>query len=444
MANKQLILAIDVGTSSVRAAFYDHAGKMVRGSLVKNERKLTTTTDGGSEIDADKAFKQIVAVIDEALKATDLSKVEITHVATTSFWHSLVGIDAAGKATTPVLSWADNRSRDLVATLREDLDEKACHNRTGARFHSSFWPAKLLWFRKTSPDVWRNTAKWLSFSDYVGLRLSGITATSISMASGTGIFDTRKIAWDSQMQHYIKLKASQLPEISEKSFRLNSTFAKRWPALSSAKWLPVVADGAANNVGSGCTTKDTAALMIGTSGAMRVVYEGEPPANIPNGLWCYRIDRKRVVLGGALSDGGGLYDWLNAILALPKDAEAVIAKRKLGSHGLTFEPYLAGERSTGYNEFASGSISGIRTATTAVDILQAGMEAVGYRFAEIHRQLESVTKINTIVASGGALAASPVWTKMIAAILERKLTPSKEPEASLLGAVLLAKEVYNK
>jgi gluconokinase len=260
------------------------------------------------------------------------------------------------------------------------------------------------------------------------------------MASGTGIFDTRKVAWDSQMQHYIKLKAAQLPEISEKSFGLNSAFAKRWPALSAAAWLPVVADGAANNIGSGCTTKDTAALMIGTSGAMRVVYEGDPPVNIPSGLWCYRIDRKRVVLGGALSDGGGLYDWLNAMLALPKDAEATIAKRKLGSHGLTFEPYLAGERSTGYNEHAVGSIAGIRTATTSVDILQAGMEAVGYRFAEIFRQLEGVTKIKTIVASGGAIKASPVWTNMIAAILDRKLTSSQEPEASMYGAVLLAME----
>ena len=442
MAIKQLILAIDFGTSSVRAALYDHAGKMVRGSLVKNERKLNSTADGGSEIDAEKAFKQVVTVIDDVLKTVDLSKAEITHVASTSFWHSLVGINADGKPTTPVLSWADNRSRDHVATLRNDLDETACHNRTGARFHSSFWPAKLAWQRTASSDVWRNTAKWLSFSDYVGLKLSGTVATSISMASGTGIFDTRKIAWDSQMQHYLKLKASQLPEITDKPLQLNATFARRWPTLKTVDWLPVVADGAANNVGSGCTTRDVAALMIGTSGAMRIVYEGEPPTNIPSGLWCYRLDRDRVVLGGALSDGGGLYDWLTTVLALPKDAEATIAKRKLGSHGLTFDPFLAGERSTGYNEFAVGSIAGLRTATTAVDILQAGMEAVGYRFAEIFRQLDSVNKINTIVASGGALTASPVWANMIATILDRKITQSKESEASMYGAVLLAGEHF--
>lgn len=423
---------------------YGHDAKMVRGTLVKHDRKLNSTADGGSEIDAEKAFKQVIAAVDDVLKTLDAAKFEITHVATTSFWHSLVGVDAEGKATTPVLSWADNRSRDQVAVLRKDLDEKACHNRTGARFHSSFWPAKLSWLAATNFATFRKTAKWLSFSDYVALKLSGKICTSISMASGTGIFDLHKVAWDSQMQHYLKLKAAQLPEITEKPFQLNATFTRRWPTLKNADWLPTIADGAANNIGSGCTTKDTAALMVGTSGAMRVVYAGDPPANIPSGLWCYRVDRKRVVLGGALSDGGGLYDWLTNVLALPKNAEAIIAKRKIGSHGLTFEPFLAGERSTGYNEFAVGSITGLRTATDAVDILQAGMESVGHRFAEILRQLESVTKINTIVASGGALTASPVWTNIIATILDRKLNASKEPEASMLGAVLVAQEAMGK
>lgn len=437
MAKKDLILAIDAGTSSVRAALYDHSARMLRGTLVKHERKLNATSDGGSEIDAEKAFRQVVSVIDDTLASAPAGS-QITHIASTSFWHSLVGVDDTGRPTTPVLSWADNRSREHVSALRKDLDETACHNRTGARFHSSFWPAKLLWMCQTSPVIWRKTAKWLSFSDYIAMRLSGEIATGISMASGTGIFDIRKIAWDAQLRHHLKLKASQLPEIAEKPFRLNAVFARRWPALKNAVWLPTVADGAANNIGSGCTTKDTAALMIGTSGAMRVVFEGDPPPRIPSGLWCYRVDRERCILGGALSDGGGLYDWLRSTLALPKNAEAIIAKRKIGSHGLTFEPFLAGERSTGYDEFATGAISGLRTATDAVDILQAGMEAVGFRFAEILRQLESVTKIRSIIASGGALDASPVWTKMIAEILDRKISPSVEPESSLRGAVLLA------
>ena len=85
--------------------------------------------------------------------------------------------------------------------------------------------------------------------------------------------------------------------------------------------------------------------MVGTSGAIRVAYSGTPPEKIPDGLWCYRIDRDRVVIGGALSDGGGLYSWVRENFGLPSNVENVIAKRVPASHGLTVLPFLAGERS---------------------------------------------------------------------------------------------------
>jgi gluconokinase len=440
--NRKLILAIDIGTSSVRAALYDHAGSIIPKTLVKNERQLRRTSDGGSEIDAEKALAQLVATIDDVLKRSATVSGQITHVATSCFWHSLVGIDESGRPTTKVLSWADNRSRDQVAVLRRRFDEAEIHDRTGARFHSSFWPAKLRWLRKEAPEAFARTARWLSLSDYLALKLFDDPASSISMASATGIFDIRKCLWDAQLVKYLKLKTSNLPPLAGdgQTFRLTRKFARRWEQLAQAEWFPAIGDGAANNTGSGCVTKDRAALMVGTSGAMRVVYRGEPPHKIPAGLWCYRIDRERVVIGGALSDGGGLYEWLKENLQLPATAERIIAKRPPAGHGLTFLPFLAGERSTGYHENATGAVAGLTSTTDAIDIAQAAMESVGYRFAEIFDQLSEVTDINEIIASGGALRASQVWTKMIADILGRKITLVNVPEASLRGAVLAALE----
>lgn len=441
---KELILGLDIGTSSVRAALHDHAGNLLPKTLVKNERTLNITADGGSEIDAEKAVRQVAAAVDDVLAATAKSRGEITHVASCSFWHSLVGVDGEGKPITPLLGWADNRSRKYVDVLRKKFDETTIHNRTGARFHSSFWPAKLLLLRKEFPDVWDKTSHWLSLSDFVAMRLWGDFSTSVSMASGTGIFDVRECRWDAEMLRVLKIKPVNLPQISETPFTLNAKFAKRWPRLKNAKWFPAIADGVANNIGSGCVGRGKAALMVGTSGAMRVVYEGDPPKQIPPGLWCYRVDRKRVIIGGALSDGGGLYQWLTATLKLPKNAEAIIAKRKLGAHGLTFLPFFAGERSTGYDENATGAIIGLRTATDSIDILQAGLEAVAYRFAAILDQLNQVVKVNEIVVSGGALRESRVWTQIIADVLGRDLTVSAAKEASMRGAVLLALETIGK
>lgn len=440
---------MDIGTSSVRAALYDHIGDVLPRTFVKNERQLTVTDDGGAEIDADEAFDQTLTAIDGVLAKSAKVKGEITHVAASSFWHSLVGVDAKGTPTTKVLGWADTRSREQTAVLRKRFNEGEVHNRTGARFHSSFWPAKLLWLKKTDPKPFSRTAKWLSLSDYVALKLGGEAVTSVSMASATGIFDIRKCEWEPSLSKYIGVKSSQFPAIiaDGDSFQLNAKFSKQWPRLKDAQWFPAIGDGAANNIGAGCVSRNKAALMIGTSGAMRVAYKGEPPSKIPEGLWCYRIDRERIIIGGALSDGGGLYNWLKNNLRLSADdnkTEAEIAKRPPAEHGLTFLPFLAGERSTGYHEKAAGAIIGLRASTDTIDILRAALESVAYRFAEIFDQLNSVAKIREVVASGGALRESLVWTQMIADVLGRDLTLPDTHEASSRGAVLLLLESIGK
>jgi len=439
------ILVLDIGSSSVRAAIYDFAGNVLPATMVKNDRRLTATEDGGAEIDAGEALAQTVKAIDEVLKKADGLKGEIEYAAASSFWHSLLGIDKNDVPTTKLFGWADTRSRKQVEILREKLDENKTHNRTGARFHSSYWTAKLLWLRDTEPKAFQQTAKWLSLNDYISLKIFGRAATSVSMASGTGVFDIRKFVWDFELLKFLKIAPENLPEIAEdgQTFSLNKTYAKRWKKLKNTEWFLAIGDGAANNIGAGCARKSKAALMIGTSGAMRVAFEGDVPKIIPKGLWCYRIDRRRVLIGGALSDGGGLYRWLKDELNLrcsDDELEAEIAKNAPDAHGLTFLPFLAGERSTGYSESAQGAILGLRSSTNAVEITQAVLESVAFRFAEIFDQLSDILKIREIIASGGALRESPIWTQIIADVLAHDLTLPETQEASGRGAVLLALE----
>ena len=414
---------------------------------VKVPNSFTSTTDGGFENDANEGFSKVVSAIDILLEKTNKLKAEIELVASSAFWHSLVGVNAKGSPTTKVLGWADTRSRAETAVLRKRFDEVQTHNRTGARFHSSYWPAKLLWFRKEQAEVFEKTARWLSFSDYVWLKLFGDAITGVSMASGTGVFDIRKCEWDGELLRFLKIKAGTLSSIAPNdamTSRLGKVFAKRWPRLANAEWIPAIGDGAADNLGSGCIARNQAALMIGTSAAIRVSYAGKPPAKIPKGLWCYRVDRKRLVIGGALSDGGGLYRWLNENLRLPADAEAQILIRPPGAHGLTFLPFLGGERGTGYHENAAGTILGLRSANDSIDILQAAMESVAFRIAAIFGQLNKIADIQYIVASGGALRDSPIWAQILADVLGRDLTLSSADESSSRGAVLHAIESKGK
>jgi gluconokinase len=437
-----LILALDIGTSSVRAAVYDETGERLPDTVVKNDRQIEFTEQGGAEIDAEKALEQIFRAVDDVLALA--AGTQIQYVAMSCFWHSLIGVDKDGNAVTPVLTWADTRAKDAVKDLREQLDEAKVHNRTGARFHASYWAAKLLWYGREQPEIFARVDKWLSLSDYLALKLSGKAVTSISMASGTGIFDVRRCDWDDELLSFLRIGRENLPAIALGGDTFQTA---RWEKLKNTRWFPAIGDGAANNLGAGCTTKEKAALMIGTSGAMRTAFAGEPPSEIPAGLWCYRIDKKRVITGGALSDGGGLYAWLKNTLKMAEiddDIEAEIARRAPDSHGLTVMPFFSGERSTGYHENAKGAILGLTQNTTAVEIVHAAMEAVAFRFAAIFEQLQTVCPLTEMIASGGALRESAVWTQIMADVLGRNLSLPDTREASSRGVVLLALETIGK
>jgi gluconokinase len=149
------------------------------------------------------------------------------------------------------------------------------------------------------------------------------------------------------------------------------------------------------------------------------------------------------VIGGALSDGGGLHRWMKDALALPfghDELEPSLTAMEPDSHGLTVLPFWSGERATGWSSSARGTITGLSASTQPIEILRAAMEGICYRFALLAKALAEVAPNAKIVASGNALRASAVWTQMIADVLGRPIEISGAREASCRGAALLALE----
>src|SRR4030095_355032 len=150
---------------------------------------------------------------------------------------------------TQVLGWATTRAGDAARDLRARFDEDLLHTRTGCRLHPSYWPAKLLWLKEERPAAYQATTRWLSFADYLLLRLFGETSTSVSMASGSGLMDQRTCQWDEELVEALALSVDHLPVIAKqkKTFAgLRPEFAIRWPQLNRASMFPAIADGAAN------------------------------------------------------------------------------------------------------------------------------------------------------------------------------------------------------
>jgi gluconokinase len=396
------VLALDVGSSSVRAQVFDE-----RGDPVDAEKQCAYE---GSDPD------EIVRLTKDAIDGRDRG---VDAVGASCFGHSLLALDESGRPLTPVLGWRDTRSAAAAAWLTRRLDELAVQARTGCHLHTSYWPAKLAWLAEAEPETFRRARRFVSFADYLYSRLLGLEpCSSISLASGTGLMDVEGTHWDAELLHVLRIDPEQLPTIAEE------------PANG---WFPAWLDGACSNVGTTALGHERAALTVGTSGALRIVYETERPLPQP-GLFLYRLDDRRVVEGGALSDGGNLYVWLGRTL---RDAAGPLADRDPDSHGLTFLTLLGGERSTGWNPFAKGAIAGLTFATTPLDLRQAALEGVAFRFAEVAELLPSV---KDLVASGGGLRGDPDWIQIMADALARPVMESPVEEASLRGAAVLALE----
>lgn len=443
MPGAPLILAVDVGTSSARACLYDAAGRPAARSEVSLPYQPEFSADGGAWVGAPRLARLTLAAIDGAVARAQRP---IAAVGVSTFWHSLLGLGANGKPVTPVLLWADQRSAGALPWLRARLGgRRAYHQRAGTPLHPSFWPAKLRWLA-TTQQLPRG-ARWISFADYFFLRLFGEIRTSVSMASATGLWNRRRHDWDEESLAALGVRRTALPEVSDEPFeRPAAIVGRRWPALAGAQWYPAWGDGACANVGSGAVRPGALALTIGTSSALRAVVPSGREFELPQSLWRYAIDRRRHLVGGALSEGGDVYQWLRLTLGQAAISSAEMERRlkarAAAAHGLVMLPFFAGERSPGWRPERRAVIAGLSLATTPEDVLRAGLEAVALQLAVVLADLRSALRApaREILTGGAALHQSDLWSQIVADALAAPLTRLADAQTSARGAALLAAE----
>lgn len=451
MTARPFILALDIGTSSTRAILYDATGSPLPDVRSQLNYSLTTSHEGEASVQADFLVDLVARTIDETLEKAGMLAGQIGAVATSTFWHTLVPLDKLDRPLLPLMTWEDRRPQQAAANLRARLDERALHKRTGARLHTSYWPAKIYWLNDAYPEVVRQTARYASFGEYLHLRFLGRAICSFSMASGTGLLNRYTRTWDGELLDFLHLASENffaLGDLPDALHGLRTEFASRWPELDRVPWFPAIGDGAAANMGSGCAGVTTWAVTMGTSSALRVVV---PPEQVApeQGLWLYSVDAQRSLLGGALSEGGNMLAWLQQTLRLPPldELEEELNQLKPASHGLTILPMLAGERSPGWHVQARMTISGLTIHSTAVEITQAALEAVVFQLASIYDQLRHVlanfVERPRLIASGGTLLKSSILRQILADTLNCSLELSEGSEASARGAALLALEALD-
>ena len=437
-----LIFTFDIGTSSLRTAIVDGRGRRLAETAAQQTYSLRVTNDGGAELAPavlKRAAQKCIAHTLAAHRASpSLKHLPLSAVAASSFWHSLIGVDDRNRPLTPVYTWADSRCRADALHLRKELDERVIHARTGCMLRASFWPAKLAWLRPIDRHLYARVRRWMSPAEWLYHQLCGEARCGLSMASGTGLLNAHTLAWDPALLDRFHLTPAHFNDLTEAP--IDSPRCKSFPALAAARWYSALGDGAASNLGSGATRPGFAAINVGTSAALRVM-RGGPVKPFPFGLFCYRVDAERHLIGGAVSNAGNLRAWCLRELRLDDSAiEREMAARPLPAHGLTVIPFWSAERAPTWNEDRRGRIDGLTFGTTALDILQALTEASYYRIAMIADLINRQERTPPRFIVSGGIQHSPSSLRRLANILNHPIYPNAEPEASTRGAALYALE----
>ncbi|MCH7739756.1 MAG: gluconokinase [Chloroflexi bacterium] len=442
------ILSLDIGSTSVRARLYDAEARPVPNA--GHEIRRRPQPDG--EEDAEQIRELCEETITKALEAagaTDPAAGHIDAVAVAMFVGNVLGIDAKGNAATPLYTYAHAGARSEVEELRSRLDPELTYDRTGTPFHTSYQAPRILWVKNNEPDLYSKTARWIDLGTYLYSKWfdSLDVPSSYSAASWSGMLDRAKPAWYGPILDAIGISLDALPRLADYSSAMQGLaphWAARWPALANVPFYLAVGDGAGANIGSGCGASGSVALTIGTTGAMRAIVKAGSPT-VPRGLWSYRVDAGHELLGGAITDGGSLLDWLHSTLRL--DGERIrnedIAAVEPDSHGLTVLPFLRGERSPGWATEATATWHGVRASTTAPEMARAALEAVTYRLALISELLDdgrprTNEEPTEIIAGGAAILNLPAWLQMVADITGKRVVTSPDRGTTARGVTIMA------
>ncbi|MGO1173710.1 MAG: gluconokinase [Actinomycetaceae bacterium] len=440
-AEGPLVLAIDIGSSATRGGLFDAAGREVRDARHKVAHAFTTDAHGTSTIDPD----QVVAEVSEILTTVtaEVGDAGVAGVALDSFASTLVGVGPAGGAATPCYTYADSRCAAEVTELRGKVRESELQQRTGTRLHTSYLAPRLRWLRNSEPALFASVDRWMSLTEYVHLRLLGVAVASTPTAAWTGLLNRRTGEWDTQLLRLSGVRRTQLSPIQDPGVPVLPTdeaaasIARTWPSLADATWFPGIPDGLGSSLGAGARDSSTAVVAAATTGAMRILVD-TIPQTLPPGLWGYRVDGGRSLLGGALSDVGSAVDWLRRVVQVPDDLDPVLIGEPDPTTPLVL-PFLSGERSTGWAADALASVVGLSAAHTGADIARGALEGIALSYARIAKQLREVAGMpSEIRLSGGVSSSLPSFAQLLADVLGAPVTPVTAKRSTLRGTAAVA------
>ncbi|MEO6894132.1 MAG: FGGY family carbohydrate kinase, partial [Ginsengibacter sp.] len=264
----QYIIGTDIGTGSTKAIAMDSKGKIIADSQIYYSSE--NPKPGYSEQDPEIIWKAFKKCILEIIDATKYSPVSISF---SSAMHGLIAVNKEKKPISNLITWADTRSEKVAEQIRNSKEAKSIYRATGTPIHPMTPLCKIIWLRKNQPSVFKKAFKFISIKEFIWQRLFGVYEIDHSIASATGLFNIKTLQWNKASLKLCGINAAQLSEPRPTNFirkNADSSILNLLSLSNETSFCIGASDGCLANLGSYAMDNGSAALTIGTSGAVRI------------------------------------------------------------------------------------------------------------------------------------------------------------------------------
>ena len=429
------VVAIDQGTTSTRAYVLapDGSGKIV----CSRTHRQTYPRPGWVEHDPEELLRHVVECIDAAgpVGAVGIDNQGESCLA----WNG-----ETGAAISPVLVWQDRRSEASIARLKADGAEALTLARAGLPLEAYFSASKLGWIMENIPEaraLLRKGKLRLGTTDAFFIdRLTGVFATDITTASRTSLLDLATGQWDSELCALFGVPREALPEIRPTmgAFGTLSASGRQTPLTAS------VVDQQAALYGHGCRAPGDAKITFGTGAFALALSTASAPLAPEGGLlptiaWQAGDTPPVHALEGGVYCAGSALNWARTLGLFSAFSEInSFDSPPAISRGLAFVPALTGLGCPYWDSSAAGLWIGMSLDTSARDLVQAVLEGIALRAAQVIEAMEQQSRIGTAISIDGGLSANPWFCQFLADVLQKTILVPASAELTARGTALMA------
>ena len=421
------LVGIDIGTSSAKGLAVDPATGRVL-ATVECEYPVSSPQIGWSEQDPDAWLR----AARDVLAGLRVAAPEILGIGFSGQMHGLVCLDASGAVIRPAILWNDQRSAPQCEAMESGTGKARLLRLTGNRALPGFTAPKVLWMRENEPDAYARIHRICLPKDYVRDQLIGGHRSDLADASGTLLLNVAERSWSTELLKDLEIPVAWLPELAESPDAVGT--------LDGVAVAAGAGDQAAAAVGAGITGPGPLSVVLGTSGVVLAAtneYLADREGRVH--AFCHAAPERWMVMGVMLSAAGSLA-WYHDTLNPGMDFDALLGEAESvapGCEGLTFLPYLSGERTPHADPDARAAFCGLSVTHGRGAITRSVLEGVAFALRDC---LDTVTDAGAMPTRGrvsGGGSRSRLWLQIVASALDLPLEIMATDQGSAFGAALL-------